>query len=95
MEIEQVAFDALKETKDEQHVNENTKNSTHTSDDKSEETDSNYDDDLDNNPALCSDEEIMQKPSGCTDATVQEDKEYNENQQHVTSNRVTQEQGPS
>ena len=88
-EIDQVAFDALEETKDEQHVNENTENGTHTSDDKSEETDSNYDDELDNNSALCSDEEILQKPSGCTESTVQEDNEYDKNQQHVTSNQVT------
>ena len=72
-------------------MHENTENSTHVSDDKSEETDSNYDDESDEDPALCSDEEIMRKSSGCTESTVQEDDEYNENQQHVTSNRVTQE----
>ena len=57
---------------------ENTENGTHTSDNKSEETDSNYDDELDDNPALCSDEDIMQKPSGCTELTVQEDDKYDQ-----------------
>ena len=91
-ELKTVAFDALDRTQDKQHVNKNTKNITHTSDDESEdETDSDFDDNSDNNPGLCSDNEIMQKPSGCTDPTVQEDKEYKDSQQQqpVIPNGVT------
>ena len=72
-------------------MNNNNEDSTNTSDDESEETDSNYDDASDNDPALCSDKEIFQKPSGCTELTAQEDNEYDEHHQQVTSNRVTQE----
>ena len=89
--MDQVAYDALEATKDEQHVNDNNEDSTNTSDDESEETDSNYDDASDNKSALCSDDEIFQKPSGCTESTAQEEDEYDKHQQQVTSNRVTQE----
>ena len=79
-------------THDEQQRNENT-NTTDLSDKASgDETDSDFDDDTDDDPGLCSDDEVTQKPSTCTAPTFNEDEddEYQQ-QQHVTSNEVTQE----